>query len=220
MDFAAWFEAYRGRTLAHVRRAEQHAAHRPRADGARTRRHRRRHQQRVRPEHADGLHGLDGRDHQKPTRERADPAAHRPARHRLSLFGAGEARRASDDVPPAREPRPAPGQTDARHRAAPDRPALAPRRLRQLGRDRDVRRRHRRAALRQHGDARTSRDGAARLRARRRARRPIRFAIRTTNCPDLVRACSATIRATTSVAGRAGFLRRPGRPTRWRCSTR
>jgi transglutaminase-like putative cysteine protease len=46
------------RALAHLRRPQQHAAHRPRADGARPRCHRRGHQQHVRPQHADGLYGL------------------------------------------------------------------------------------------------------------------------------------------------------------------
>ena len=63
MDFAAWFEAYVGRTVANVRREEQYSAHRTGADGAWTRRNRRRHQQCLRSEHAHGLYGLDGRDH-------------------------------------------------------------------------------------------------------------------------------------------------------------
>ena len=38
MDFAGWFEAYLERTLVYVRPAQQHAAHRPRADRSRPRR--------------------------------------------------------------------------------------------------------------------------------------------------------------------------------------
>ena len=61
MDFAAWFEAFLDGQLVHVRRAQQHAAHRPGADRARPRRLRRRDQQHVRPQHADELQGLDRR---------------------------------------------------------------------------------------------------------------------------------------------------------------
>ena len=42
MDFSAWFEAYLGGQLVHLRCAPQQAAHRPHPDGARARRHRRR----------------------------------------------------------------------------------------------------------------------------------------------------------------------------------
>ena len=88
--------------------------------------------------------------------------------HGLSLFGTGQTRRASHDVPPAREPRSAARANQTRHPPVPHRAALAPRRVRQLHRHRHVPRPHRRAALRQHRHARAHRNRAARLRARNR----------------------------------------------------
>mgnify|MGYP003694585441 CR=1 FL=1 len=59
MDFSAWFEAYRRRALAHLRRPPQRSAHRPRADRARPRRRRRGDQHHVRTD----LAAVVRRDH-------------------------------------------------------------------------------------------------------------------------------------------------------------
>ena len=61
MDFAAWFEVYPRRAVAHLRRAQQHPAHRQGADRAGPRRRRCRAQQRVRSRHLDELQGMDRR---------------------------------------------------------------------------------------------------------------------------------------------------------------
>ena len=139
MDFAAWFEAYvdgqwhtfdprnnvprigrilmaRGRDATDV--ATQH---------------------RVRSQHAGRLQGLDGRNRRSAHLVTADMrTAHGAACHGLSLLGTGQTRRASHDVPPARESRPAAGAHQARHPTLSRRPALAARRLRQLDRHRHV----------------------------------------------------------------------------------
>ncbi len=73
MDFAAWFEVYLGGQLAHLRRAQQQAAHRPGADRTRPRRRRRRDQQHVRAQHPDELQGLDRRDGRRLSRSEKDP---------------------------------------------------------------------------------------------------------------------------------------------------
>ena len=68
MDFAAWFEAYLGGELAHLRSAQQRAAGGARPDGARARRGGCRDQQHVRPERPHRLHRVDRRGRRKPGR--------------------------------------------------------------------------------------------------------------------------------------------------------
>ena len=65
-DFAAWFEAYIGGRLVHVRPAQQRSAHRPGADRARPGRRRRRHDHDLRSQHARRLPSLDRRSRPTP----------------------------------------------------------------------------------------------------------------------------------------------------------
>jgi hypothetical protein len=102
---------------------------------------------------------MDSRD------RRAHP--HRPPRHHLPLPAAGRLRRAPDDVPAARGPRPAAAGGEAPDHARALGPALAPRRVRQQRRHRPLRGPRAGAPLRQHGPARPRAGPRARLPARR-----------------------------------------------------
>ena len=169
-------------------------------------------QQHLRPQHARRLYrlGRRGRGHCRDGRIR--PLAHgphgppdRPSRHDLSLRGTGPVRRASHDVPAAREPRPAARQHAAGHPAA----------------SRELRWLHDvfdnsvaiatfddavlRAALRQHRHARAHRDGAAGLRARESGRSIIRSHYSDDDRPDLVGALARQYPGTTSGRGRRAF---------------
>ena len=228
MDFAAWFEAYIGGQLAHVRSAEQHAAHRPRADRARTRCDRRGHQQHVRSQHAGRFQGVDGRDRRgssgsslRPRRRRGDsePAALRGRlltvrhRHHLSLFGAGRAGRAPHDVPPARESR-----SPARQHQAGILPRPSDLRWLHDVFDNSVaiatfHRHDARASFRQHHHAGAHRSGRCPTTCSRSARRAIRFSTRTTRRPDLAAALTPLYPDDELGRGRRASCRRPARPT-------
>ncbi len=151
---ALWSDGFRRlvrglyrRTLAHVRCAEQHPAHRPRAHRPWTRCDGRGDQQHVRSQHARGLHGLDRRGQRALSTKQESairPESHAPpdraARHDLPLLGTGELRRASHDVSATRESRSPARQHEAGNPAAPVGSSLASRRLRQFGGHRHVRR--------------------------------------------------------------------------------
>ncbi len=136
MDFAAWFEAYIGGRW-HTFDARNNVPRIGRVLMARGR-----DATDVAISNTFGPNTLAGfkvwaDEVRRPTSRRHGPPD-RPARHDLPLRRTGAVRRASHDVPAAREPRPAPDQHAARHPAASVGAALAARRLRQLGRHRHL----------------------------------------------------------------------------------